>query len=79
MLAAVFRSTLPENERLSIDQLVRDLQKAGRKARHIPTVSEIVDVVAQEARDGDLVVIMSNGGVDGIHDKLLAALKTSLN
>jgi UDP-N-acetylmuramate: L-alanyl-gamma-D-glutamyl-meso-diaminopimelate ligase len=75
VLAAVFRSTLPENERLSIDQLVRDLQKAGRKARHIPTVAEIVDVVAQEARDGDLVVIMSNGGFDGIHDKLLAALK----
>jgi UDP-N-acetylmuramate: L-alanyl-gamma-D-glutamyl-meso-diaminopimelate ligase len=75
VLAAVFRSTLPENERLSIDQLVRDLQKSGRKARYVPTVAEIVELVRQEARDGDLVVIMSNGGFDGIHDKLLAALK----
>jgi UDP-N-acetylmuramate: L-alanyl-gamma-D-glutamyl-meso-diaminopimelate ligase len=75
VLAAVFRSTLPENERLSIDQLVRDLQKAGRKARYVPTVGEIVDLVARDAREGDLVVIMSNGGFDGIHDKLLAALK----
>jgi UDP-N-acetylmuramate: L-alanyl-gamma-D-glutamyl-meso-diaminopimelate ligase len=75
VLAAVFRSTLPENERLSIDQLVRDLQKAGRQARYVPTVAEIVELVRQEARDGDLVVIMSNGGFDGIHDKLLAALK----
>jgi UDP-N-acetylmuramate: L-alanyl-gamma-D-glutamyl-meso-diaminopimelate ligase len=75
VLAAVFRSTLPEKERLSIDQLVRDLQKAGRKARYVPTVAEIVELVRQEAGDGDLVVIMSNGGFDGIHDKLLAALK----
>jgi UDP-N-acetylmuramate: L-alanyl-gamma-D-glutamyl-meso-diaminopimelate ligase len=74
VLAAVFRSTLPEHERLSIDQLVRDLQKAGRKARYVPTVAGIVDLVAQEAREGDLIVVMSNGGFDGIHDKLLAAL-----
>jgi UDP-N-acetylmuramate: L-alanyl-gamma-D-glutamyl-meso-diaminopimelate ligase len=41
----------------------------------VPTVGEIVDLVARDAREGDLVVIMSNGGFDGIHDKLLAALK----
>ena len=78
ILAAVFRSTLPENERLSIDRLVHDLQRAGRKARHVPTVAEIVDLVAREAREGDLVVIMSNGGFDGIHDKLLAALTSGV-
>ena len=27
-----------------------------------------------EAREGDIVVVMSNGGFDGIHSKLLAAL-----
>jgi UDP-N-acetylmuramate: L-alanyl-gamma-D-glutamyl-meso-diaminopimelate ligase len=37
-------------------------------------VAEIVTTVATEARDGDLVVIMSNGGFEGIHEKLLAAL-----
>ncbi|HYN05776.1 MAG TPA: UDP-N-acetylmuramate:L-alanyl-gamma-D-glutamyl-meso-diaminopimelate ligase [Vicinamibacterales bacterium] len=77
ILAAVFRSTLPEQERLSIDQLVHDLQRAGKHVRHVPKVDDIVALVAREARDGDLVVIMSNGGFDGIHDKLLAALKTS--
>jgi UDP-N-acetylmuramate-alanine ligase len=30
--------------------------------------------VAREARDGDIVVVMSNGGFDDIHRKLLAAL-----
>jgi UDP-N-acetylmuramate: L-alanyl-gamma-D-glutamyl-meso-diaminopimelate ligase len=78
ILAAIFRSTLPENERLSIERLVHDLQRAGRKARHVPTVAEIVDLVAREAREGDLVVIMSNGGFDGIHDKLLAALTSGV-
>jgi UDP-N-acetylmuramate: L-alanyl-gamma-D-glutamyl-meso-diaminopimelate ligase len=34
----------------------------------------IVDVVTAEARPGDQVLIMSNGGFEGIHDRLLAAL-----
>jgi UDP-N-acetylmuramate: L-alanyl-gamma-D-glutamyl-meso-diaminopimelate ligase len=77
ILAAVFRSTLPEDERLSIDQLVRDVERAGKHVRNVPKVDDIVALVAREARDGDLVVVMSNGGFDRIHDKLLAALKTS--
>jgi UDP-N-acetylmuramate: L-alanyl-gamma-D-glutamyl-meso-diaminopimelate ligase len=71
----VFRSTLPEGERLSVDDLVRDVRGAGRTIRHIAGVPAIVDVVAAEAREGDVVVIMSNGGFDGIHEKLLAALR----
>jgi UDP-N-acetylmuramate: L-alanyl-gamma-D-glutamyl-meso-diaminopimelate ligase len=75
ILAAVFRSSLPEDERLSIDQLVRDLKCDGHHARSIPRVDDIVRVVAHEAREGDLVLIMSNGGFDGIHEKLLGALE----
>jgi UDP-N-acetylmuramate: L-alanyl-gamma-D-glutamyl-meso-diaminopimelate ligase len=30
--------------------------------------------VATEARNGDLVVVMSNGGFEDIHQKLLTAL-----
>jgi UDP-N-acetylmuramate: L-alanyl-gamma-D-glutamyl-meso-diaminopimelate ligase len=33
-----------------------------------------VSVVAREHRFGDLVVLMSNGGFGGIHQKLLRAL-----
>ena len=74
ILAAVFRSSLPEGERLSVEELVRDLRKNGQHARHIPAVPDIVATIAAEARAGDLVVIMSNGGFDGIHEKLLKAL-----
>jgi UDP-N-acetylmuramate: L-alanyl-gamma-D-glutamyl-meso-diaminopimelate ligase len=74
ILASVFRSSLPEHERLSVDEIVSHVCASGRRARHIGTVAEIVQTVAAEARAGDLVVIMSNGGFEGIHDKLLAAL-----
>jgi UDP-N-acetylmuramate: L-alanyl-gamma-D-glutamyl-meso-diaminopimelate ligase len=75
ILPDVFRSTLPEPERLSIEDLVRDVSAAGRRIRHIPRVDDIVDTIAREAREGDLVLVMSNGGFDGIHDKLLSALQ----
>lgn len=74
ILAAVFRSTLPEDQRLDVPALVDTLRARGQAARFLPTTADIVAAIAAEARDGDLVVVMSNGGFDGIHDKLLAAL-----
>jgi UDP-N-acetylmuramate: L-alanyl-gamma-D-glutamyl-meso-diaminopimelate ligase len=75
ILAAIYRSTLPDNERLSIEELVSEIARSGRHVRSIPKVDDIVSTIAREARDGDIVVIMSNGGFDGIHDKLLRALQ----
>jgi UDP-N-acetylmuramate: L-alanyl-gamma-D-glutamyl-meso-diaminopimelate ligase len=74
VVAAVFRSSLPESERLSAEQLVDDLRTAGQRARHIPEVDDIVNTIVGEHRDGDVVVLMSNGGFGGIHRKLLQAL-----
>jgi UDP-N-acetylmuramate: L-alanyl-gamma-D-glutamyl-meso-diaminopimelate ligase len=75
ILPAVFRSTLPEGERLSTETLIADLQRASVDARYVPEVAEIVRMVAKDARSGDLVVVMSNGGFDDIHQKLLTALE----
>jgi UDP-N-acetylmuramate: L-alanyl-gamma-D-glutamyl-meso-diaminopimelate ligase len=75
VLPAVFRSTLPEDQRLSVEQVVADLKTGGKDARHIPQIADIVTTVAREAQPGDLVVIMSNGGFDDIHQKLLTALE----
>jgi UDP-N-acetylmuramate: L-alanyl-gamma-D-glutamyl-meso-diaminopimelate ligase len=74
VLASVFRSTLADDERLSVDEIVRAVTASGKRARHIPTVDEIVATIAEEAREGDIVIVMSNGGFGGIHEKLLAAL-----
>ncbi len=74
VIASVFRSTLPPEERLSEDQLVKDLTARDIHARHLPNVDAIVSAVSADARAGDVVVVMSNGGFGGIHRKLLAAL-----
>ncbi len=75
VLPAVFRATLPDEQRLSAEQIVDELGVQGVNARYIPAVDDIVRVVSKESRPGDLVVIMSNGGFDDIHQKLLAALE----
>ena len=74
ILPAVFRSSLPEAERLDAEQIVRDLRAGDVDARFIPATADIVRTVAREAKSGDLVVVMSNGGFDDIHQKLLDAL-----
>ena len=74
VIAGVFRSSLPEAERLSGEQLVADLAAKGQRARHIPDVDAIVATITRERRDGDVVVLMSNGGFGGIHRTLLDAL-----
>jgi UDP-N-acetylmuramate: L-alanyl-gamma-D-glutamyl-meso-diaminopimelate ligase len=75
VLAAVFRDRIAEDKRLSPEQIVADLKADGHQARYIPTTAAIVEQVAEDARSGDLIVVMSNGGFDNIHEKLLAALK----
>jgi UDP-N-acetylmuramate: L-alanyl-gamma-D-glutamyl-meso-diaminopimelate ligase len=74
VIATVFRSALPDSERLSEAELVDDLKAAGVAARHLPDVDAIVTAVAAEARAGDVLLVMSNGGFGGIHGKLLQAL-----
>jgi UDP-N-acetylmuramate: L-alanyl-gamma-D-glutamyl-meso-diaminopimelate ligase len=65
----------PEGQRFSAEQLVSDLTAAGRSARYVPSVEDIVDIVAREAQTGDVVVVMSNGAFGDIHRKLLEALE----
>jgi UDP-N-acetylmuramate: L-alanyl-gamma-D-glutamyl-meso-diaminopimelate ligase len=74
VLAPVFRSSLPEDERLSVAQLAADLRRGGQSAREVASLDDIVNVVRRERRSGDLVVLMSNGGFGGIHGRLLQAL-----
>jgi UDP-N-acetylmuramate: L-alanyl-gamma-D-glutamyl-meso-diaminopimelate ligase len=41
----------------------------------VTDVDSIVQAVKRDAREGDQVLVMSNGGFGGIHEKLLQALK----
>ncbi len=77
LIAPVFRSTLPEAERLSVPRLVRDLHDRGQSAREADSIDDIIGAIVREHRRGDLVVVMSNGGFGGIHRKLLDSLTRS--
>jgi UDP-N-acetylmuramate: L-alanyl-gamma-D-glutamyl-meso-diaminopimelate ligase len=56
-----------------------DLQGAvasmGQRARFADSVDALVQALAAEARAGDHILVMSNGGFGGLHEKLLTALK----
>ena len=51
------------------------IDAAPNKAVIARTLDDIIQTVVAEAGEGDAVVIMSNGGFGGLHQKLLAALK----
>ncbi len=73
--AAFLPGRLPEAQRISEADLVRSIEEAGgRRARFLPSVDEIVGTLAAELQAGDRVVILSNGGFGGIHERLLQAL-----
>jgi UDP-N-acetylmuramate: L-alanyl-gamma-D-glutamyl-meso-diaminopimelate ligase len=72
--AAHLPGKVPESERLSEADLVHAMEARGQNARFIGPVDEIVAHLARDLREGDRVVILSNGGFGGIHGKLLAAL-----
>jgi UDP-N-acetylmuramate: L-alanyl-gamma-D-glutamyl-meso-diaminopimelate ligase len=76
IVANVFRSeSLPENERLDLPELSKDIQKQGGHVRLMGDADEIVQAVAPEMRGGDVVAILSNGGFGGIYEKLPTKLR----
>jgi UDP-N-acetylmuramate: L-alanyl-gamma-D-glutamyl-meso-diaminopimelate ligase len=61
-------------ERFSSRQLVEDLKSAGLPAFYFPDTEGILDFLRGSLQTGDVVLIMSNGGFDGIHQRLLDLL-----
>jgi UDP-N-acetylmuramate: L-alanyl-gamma-D-glutamyl-meso-diaminopimelate ligase len=46
------------------------LRSAGHRAELHASVDEIVSAIAPRMKSGDVVAILSNGGFDGIYEKL---------
>ena len=65
----------PESTAMRPSYLVDAWQSDGIPAAYVPDVDDIVHRVSSSAAAGDIIMIMSNGGFGGIHDKLLTALK----
>jgi UDP-N-acetylmuramate: L-alanyl-gamma-D-glutamyl-meso-diaminopimelate ligase len=65
---------IPDGERFSSRQLVADLQGRGRAAHYFQDTDAIIEFLVRDAQEGDVILIMSNGGFDNIHERLLDAL-----
>jgi UDP-N-acetylmuramate: L-alanyl-gamma-D-glutamyl-meso-diaminopimelate ligase len=75
VFASLFRPDRYTKETaLDLKQLVRDLGSNGKGAKELKDADAIVADLAPRLKDRDVVLIMSNGGFGGIHQKLLDAL-----
>ncbi|KPJ77145.1 MAG: Mur ligase [Deltaproteobacteria bacterium SG8_13] len=66
---------IPPEQRFSSEKLVADLTDRGKKAHFFPDTDTIIGFLRAEARSGDLILVMSNGGFDNIHERLLEQLQ----
>lgn len=69
------RELLPNEERFSPEVVIEALRKRGRMAEHFQSADEIAEYFAENARAGDLILVMSNGSFDGLCAKALEKLK----
>jgi UDP-N-acetylmuramate: L-alanyl-gamma-D-glutamyl-meso-diaminopimelate ligase len=77
IIGGVFRKptdALEEADLFSPEQLARDLNDLGVRARAYPEVDVIAAALERNTRRGDVVLLMSNGSFGGLRDKLLTAL-----
>jgi UDP-N-acetylmuramate: L-alanyl-gamma-D-glutamyl-meso-diaminopimelate ligase len=75
-LAGVYQQQrIPEAERLHPEEVVRALNAEGREAELFQDADAIANGIAPRLAPGDVVAILSNGGFDGIYEKLPARLR----
>ena len=76
VLAGVFHSEkIPAPERLHPENVIAALTNSGRDALLLENADAIVTNLSSRLEEGDVVAILSNGGFDGIYEKLPAALQ----
>jgi UDP-N-acetylmuramate: L-alanyl-gamma-D-glutamyl-meso-diaminopimelate ligase len=76
VLAGVYQQQrIPDAERLHPEDVVRALNAEGTQAELLADADAIVDGIAPHLAAGDVVAILSNGGFDGIYEKLPARLR----
>ncbi|MCU1305723.1 MAG: UDP-N-acetylmuramate--L-alanine ligase [Acidobacteriaceae bacterium] len=77
IITSIFKpEAIAENERLSVASVVNKVGAAGKRARELRDADSIVETIAPELRSGDVVAILSNGGFDGIYEKLPQRLRS---
>lgn len=67
-------SKVPEDQRMDTQKLVQDIVKRGINAFYFDDTESIIDFLTAQSKPGDLILIMSNGGFDNIHQRVLEKL-----
>jgi UDP-N-acetylmuramate: L-alanyl-gamma-D-glutamyl-meso-diaminopimelate ligase len=67
---------IPVKDRLDPEAVVAAIATAGRPAYYEKNADAIIDRLVPLLRPNDVVVVFSNGGFEGIHEKLLERLKS---
>jgi len=76
VLGAVNRANLlSDQERMSPARVLEAIRLAGRQAEGFDSAEEIAEYLSAHTREGDLVLVMSNGSFDGLCGKLLGKLQ----
>lgn len=76
LIAKAFdQGKISEGERFSVDELIADLASVGKSAKAYDNADQIVADLGLRTEKGDVVLIMSNGGFDGIYQKLITRLQ----
>ncbi len=71
----IYSATGDVTELFSAAELVADLAERGTDAAHFASAAEITASLVGDRRDGDVLLVMSNGAFDGLFDELLPALE----
>ncbi len=71
------QSQIPEEQRFSSKKLKADLEKQNTEVFLHQSVDELVVNLTDQTKKGDVILVMSNGGFDGIYQKLNESLKRS--
>jgi UDP-N-acetylmuramate: L-alanyl-gamma-D-glutamyl-meso-diaminopimelate ligase len=75
VLAGLFHpERYTEDSGMNPEELVSSLRSDGKTADYIPNVDEIVETLGRRLTGSEVVLVMSNGGFGGIHEKLLEEL-----
>jgi UDP-N-acetylmuramate: L-alanyl-gamma-D-glutamyl-meso-diaminopimelate ligase len=67
--------SLAPGERFSSARLAQALGERGLAAAAFPDTEALLAALLAQLRPGDLVLVMSNGGFDNLHQRLLKALE----
>ena len=65
---------IPLDERFSSSRLVEELKARGLTAFYSSDTNNLLEDIMAHAQSGDVILVMSNGSFDNLHERLLQRL-----